>query len=158
MARNHGCLQDVIPPAILFTRPHLHKVEQDPYESENLQKDWTPLPPIEFKVNGVEGMSLTDAMNRHFDGLDGRDDPMFTDESIRNSVSCRIDVRGFCDNIFCHRSTPSFDQLVRYPVDTKPRQVPLIDFSVRLRSMPLTDCDDQSQEGASPNRQGEIGP
>ena len=79
--------------AILLTHPHLRGVEQVPYESENLQKDWTLLPPIEFKVEGVEGMNLADAMNLRFDGPDDRDDPMFTDESIGNSVSYRIDIR-----------------------------------------------------------------
>jgi len=89
------------PPAILPTRPYLRRVEQVLYESESLQKNWTPLPPIEFKVKGVEGMNLVDAMNLRFDGPDDRDDPMFTDDSIGNSVSCRIDVRGFCHSSFC---------------------------------------------------------
>jgi len=42
-------------------------------------------------------MQLTDALNIHFPGPDDRDDLMFTHDSIGNSVSCRIIVRGFCD-------------------------------------------------------------
>ena len=45
-------------------------------------------------------MQLTDALNICFDGPDGRDDLMFTHDSIGNSVSCRIAVSEFCDRTF----------------------------------------------------------
>ena len=66
------------------------------YRCKTQQKGWAPLPSIEFRVQGEEGMSLTDALNIRFDGPDGRDDLMFTHDNIGNSVSCRIAVRGFC--------------------------------------------------------------
>jgi len=82
-------------------------VEQDPYHCEISQKGWIPLPPIVFKDKGKEGIRLTDAMNLHFDGPDDRDDPMFEDGNIGNSVTFRIRVREFCDSNLCCRSAPS---------------------------------------------------
>jgi len=84
-------------------------VEQDPYYCDTPQKGWIPLPPIDFKDKGKEGIKLTDAMNLRFDGPDGRDDPMFEDGDIGNSVTCRICVRGFCGSNLCFFSAPSFD-------------------------------------------------
>jgi hypothetical protein len=69
-------------------------VKQFKYQCENAQKGWGPLPSIDFTVLGQEGINLTDAINRNFSNLEGRDDPMFEGESTGNSVSCRIDVRG----------------------------------------------------------------
>ena len=83
------------PPAILFTRPRLRIVEQRPYQCKTSQKGCARLPSIYFKVEGLEGMKLTDAMNLLFNGPDDRDDLMFTNGGVGNSVSCRIDVRGF---------------------------------------------------------------
>ena len=62
-------------------------MEQDPYHCEISQKGWIPLPPIDFKDKGKEGIRLTDAMNLRFDGPDNRDDPMFEDGNIGNSVT-----------------------------------------------------------------------
>jgi len=72
-------------------------VEQVPYRCKTQQKGWERHPSIEFRVQGTKGMELTDALNLRFNGPDGRDDLMFTHDSIGNSVSCRIAVRGFCD-------------------------------------------------------------
>ena len=85
---------------MLSTPPLLRKIAQDPYKCENLQKGWTPLEPIDFTVNGKEGMRLADAMSRRFCGLDGRDDYMFGNGGLGTSVSCRIHVRGFYDSHF----------------------------------------------------------
>jgi len=72
-------------------------VEQFPYRCET-QNGWNPLPSIDFKVRGKEGMNLTDAANiAEFDGPDYRDDLMFTHGGIGNSISCRIEVREFSD-------------------------------------------------------------
>ena len=71
-------------------------MQQVPYETKSMQKDWTPFPPIGFKVRGREGMKLIDAMNLYFDGPDGRDDLMFTRDGIGNCITCRIQVRGSC--------------------------------------------------------------
>lgn len=70
-------------------------MEQVQYQSKSVQKGQTPLPSIYFNANGVEGINLTDAMDLRFDGLDGRDDPMFVDRSVGRAISCRIRVRGF---------------------------------------------------------------
>ena len=78
----------------LPTRPDLRLVEQTLYKCGNEQNGWQRLASIDFTVVGVEGIRLTDATNLHFSYLDGRDDPMFEDEIIGNSVSCRIEVRG----------------------------------------------------------------
>lgn len=42
----------------------------------------------------LEGISLPDAFNKRYSYLEGRDDPMFEDESIGNSISCRVDACG----------------------------------------------------------------
>ena len=88
------------PPTPLQTRPHLRKVEQISYKCGNVQKGWVTLPPISFKVGGVEGIKLTDAMNLRFNGPDDRDELMFTGGSVGKSISCRIQVRGFNDDDF----------------------------------------------------------
>ena len=86
-------------------------IEQVPYKSEILQKGWTALPSIYFKVKGMEGVKLTDAMGQSsgFSELDDRDDLMFTGGGVGNSVSCRINVCGFRDSylriIETHRLT-----------------------------------------------------
>ena len=77
----------------MSTRPDLRLAEQDAYQYGNEQKDWKPLPPITFTALGKEGIRLTDAKNQIFSGLDGRDNPMFEDETTGISVSCRIQVR-----------------------------------------------------------------
>ena len=87
-------------PSILRTRPDLRIVQRVPYRRKTPQKGWAPLPQIDFKVQDKEGIKLTDAVDLHFNGLDGRDDPMFTHESIGNFVQlCLMNVRGFCDGI-----------------------------------------------------------
>ena len=127
MACDRDRSQDMTPPIPLPTRPHFHIVEQVPYRCGTLQNGWTALhESIEFKVKGLEGINLIDAMNERFDGPDGRDDNMFTDDRIGNSISCRIEVRGFCDSDFCYHSTTPFDQLKGYSEYSKPRQVPPI--------------------------------
>ena len=88
------------PPAVLRTRQDLRMVMQDPYKPDIVQKGWIPLPSVAFDVNGVEGIKLTDAMKPRFNGPDGRDELMFTDGHVGNSVSCRIQVRGFYDSNF----------------------------------------------------------
>ena len=77
-------------------------VEQIPYKPENVQKGWTALPSIYFKVKGMGGVKLTDAMGQSsgFSDLDDRDDPMFTSGGVGSSVSCRINVCGFHDSYF----------------------------------------------------------
>ena len=85
-----------IPPIIPPSRSNLHVVEQVLYRYRAQQKGWEPQPSIEFRVQGTEGIKLTDALNIRFNGPDGRDDLMFTHDSTGSSVSCRIAVRGFC--------------------------------------------------------------
>lgn len=92
----------MVPLAILPTLPHLCIVEQVPYQCKAAQKVWTLLKTIDFRIKGVEGMKLTDAMGLHFDGLDGRDDDMFENEGVGTSVSCRIHVRRFYDSNSYH--------------------------------------------------------
>jgi len=55
----------------------------------NTQK-WQKLPDIVFKVGGVDGIRLTEAMNLYFNGPDDRDQLMFTDGKFGSSFSCRI--------------------------------------------------------------------
>jgi len=82
--------------------PHLH-IEQVLYKPDIVQRGWAPLETIDFKMNGVEGMRLTDAMDRYVGGLDGRDEPMFqSGGGVGNSVSCRIHVGGLDDSNFCY--------------------------------------------------------
>ena len=98
------------PPTAPPTCCDLHIVEQVPYKCE-IQKDWVPFPPIDFKVKGKKGMKLTDAMNLHFDGPDGRDDPMFTQEGIGNSILFRVQVRGFYGGNSVVTQSPCFISL-----------------------------------------------
>ena len=82
----------ITPP--LYTRLDLRVARQFQYRCANPQGPWTQLPSIDFSVNHIEGIRLTDAMNLYFDGPDNRDDLMFTSESVKNTVSCRIHVGG----------------------------------------------------------------
>jgi len=88
----------------LATRPDLSVVEQTVYQPPNVQKDWRPLPSVGFTIleegRRLEGINLEDALNQRYSHLDGRDDPMFEDESIGNSVACRMKVRGHFHNGF----------------------------------------------------------
>ena len=82
-------------------------VEQTVYQPRSVQKGWQPLPSIGFTIleeeRKLEGISLEDALNQRYSHLDGRDDPMFKDESIGNSVSCRMEVCGnFYDGFRCY--------------------------------------------------------
>ena len=70
------------------------------YKCWNSQGEWAKLPDIDFRVKGEDGINLTDAMDERFDGPDGRDDLMFTDESVKGSVACRIIVRTFRSDSF----------------------------------------------------------
>ena len=82
---------------MLFTRPDLRAVQQTKYQCDSTQKNWDPLPPIDFAVKAEEGIkegiNLNDALNMNSSPLDGRDDPMFMDGQTGNSVSLRIKVR-----------------------------------------------------------------
>ena len=95
-----------ITPLFLYTRLDLRVARQFRYRCVNPQGPWTQLPSIDFSVNRIEGIRLTDAMNLYFDGPDNRDDLMFTSESVKNTVSCRIHVGGpwsagldFCSSV-----------------------------------------------------------
>jgi hypothetical protein len=69
-------------------------VLQDPYKSYG--RDFVAKhPPIEFDHNSKGGMSLRDAMDGEYQGLLGRDDPMFL--GFGSSVSLRIQVRTFAN-------------------------------------------------------------
>ncbi|KAF9789471.1 hypothetical protein BJ322DRAFT_537059 [Thelephora terrestris] len=81
------------PSARLPTHPDLRAVQQNMYRCESAQR-WKPLPPIDFIVQGCEGINLVDAMNMNFSHLDDRDDPMFADKETGNTVSLRIDFVG----------------------------------------------------------------
>lgn len=83
----------MFPPAVPPTSLHLLVVEQDQYKHD--VTGWTPLEAIDFKVKGVKGMRLIDAVNLRFNGPDERDEPMFQRGGTGTSVSCRIHVRGF---------------------------------------------------------------
>ena len=52
------------------------------------------LPPIEFRMDGMPGIRLFDALSIPFNGLDDCDDLMFADGGIGISFLCRIDVCG----------------------------------------------------------------
>lgn len=78
----------------LPTRPELRIVEQITYRCENLRKGWKPLPSIDFTVLGQGGINLTNAINRNFSDLEGRNDPVSEDKGIKDPVVCIIDVRG----------------------------------------------------------------
>ena len=80
----------------LLGRPGLQVLRQIAYESGNEQKNRPQFVDINFSVGGKEGIRLPDAMDRIFDGPDGRDELMFTNENIGSSISCRIIVSVPC--------------------------------------------------------------
>ena len=106
-------------------------------------QDWQRLPSIEFTLHGegvnLEGINLDNALNKDFRGLNGRDDAVFTDGSIGNSVSCRLEVRDPSTVISIVVEVllnPFFRQFVGHGtlIDYKPRQVRLVAFfGFRLR-------------------------
>ena len=79
--------------SFLDGRPDHHRVQLVPYQSGNSQNRWTRFPDIDVRVSGSAGIKLSDALNVYFDGPDGRDDLMFTNGAIGNSVLCRLSVR-----------------------------------------------------------------
>ena len=67
---------------------------QTKYYCESTQKGREGLlPPIDFTVDGNEGIKLTDALNMNYSHLDGRDASMFVDGDAGPSVSLRIEAR-----------------------------------------------------------------
>ena len=79
------------------------------YQFLDARPGWTPRPPIDFKVEGMKGLKLTDAMDLCFGGLDGHDDPIFVYDDVGDSITCRMDVRGFCDSRSHRCLIPSFN-------------------------------------------------
>lgn len=55
------------------------------------KRGFNPEPPIRFAVGNQSGMSLQDAMNEKYEGLDGRDDGMFLGCDC-TAISLRIEV------------------------------------------------------------------
>lgn len=68
------------------------KIEQPRYVCGNSQHDWIPQNPIDFLINGQPGVRLTDALDPHFWGPDGRDDEILRYPGAGSSISCRINV------------------------------------------------------------------
>ena len=79
---------------------NLHAVLQTKFKLGITQKDWKPFPPIPFTVQGREGINLVDALNRHWAGLDGRDDAVFTQDGVGNSIALRMKVRSHYYTVF----------------------------------------------------------
>ncbi|KAF9785349.1 hypothetical protein BJ322DRAFT_826202 [Thelephora terrestris] len=75
-------------------RPDFQAVHQKKYCCDATQRGWKALPPVDFVVEGNEGIKLTDAMNMLFSNLHGRDDPMFVEGDAGPSVSLRIEILG----------------------------------------------------------------
>ena len=70
----------------------LRAVLQIKYQCKSVQKNWKPLPSIPFAVRGRDGINLEDALNMCF-SFDGRDDEMFTQDDVGNTISLRMEVR-----------------------------------------------------------------
>ena len=79
---------------------NLHAVLQIKYKCENIQEYWKPFPPMPFTVQGREGINLVDALNMGWAGLDGRDDAVFTQSGVGNSISLRMKVRSHYYTVF----------------------------------------------------------
>lgn len=77
-------------------RPDILPLIQTEYHCHNEQKGRKHHTPIDFTTHeGIQGINLEDALNMNFPGLDRRDDPMFKDGSINNSISLRIKLVGY---------------------------------------------------------------
>jgi hypothetical protein len=151
----------------LPTRPDLCMVEHTVYQPQVVQKDQRHLPSIGFTVleegRKLEGINLEDALNQRYSHLDGRDDPMFEDESVGNSISCRMEVCKHSHNGFNRFSIPS--QLVRFisSWDTvclgtrRDRYGYHVSPRFGLGLMQQTDRDKKLQEDTRPNYEAEIG-
>ena len=102
-------------------------------------------------------MRLTDAIHLHLDGLDRRDDPMFTHRSIGNSVSCGLWVRGFrsSDSYRCLIPSSISSRGIMYAAN-RDRYGEQIPPRLAHEANIITDRNDKSQEGAGPNYDGEI--
>ena len=97
-------------------------MRQAVYECGSTQKNWTKLPDITFRVGGVDGIKLSDAMNPYFNGPDARDEPMFLNGNIGISVSCRLtvcapcacDFRGYSNGLISLRDTKHVEKQNQY--------------------------------------------
>ena len=90
-------------PPFIPGRPDLRVVRQVAYQSGSSRDLWSKLPNIDFRVRGLEGIRLTDALNVHSDELDQRDDLMFATSDVGTAISCRILVCALYNSDFnCH--------------------------------------------------------
>ncbi|KAF9778491.1 hypothetical protein BJ322DRAFT_498605 [Thelephora terrestris] len=93
----------------LLGRPDFQAVDQTKYYCDATQRGWKALPPVDFSVQGNEGIKLTDAMNMLFPNLHGRDDPMFMEGGAGPSVSLRIEIVGHQSGLEKARQIPTMN-------------------------------------------------
>lgn len=71
-------------------------IPQVPYQTARQQAGFTGHATIEFIVNGERGIRLSDALEKNFGGLEGRDDRSLFDDS-RVQIILRLLVRHMFD-------------------------------------------------------------
>jgi len=76
--------------------PHWVKVPQRDYDQRRKQWSFKQLEPISFSVDGRPGVNMGDALQKKFENLDGRDDPMLQNTS--GAISCRFLFPGYPAN------------------------------------------------------------
>lgn len=136
----------MLPPAT----PRWIKIEQPLYVSKNSQHNRVQQNPVDFTVAGDPGIRLTDALNPHFSGLDGRDEPMFQYPSAGSSVSCRLNACHFHRVLWTRLLNSSISQFPGHPPrSSQVGEIILLHLRLVPQSLIVTkDHHSRSQEGS----------
>ena len=78
--------------------PPLEWIPQVQYAPARARGGFTPANPILFSVNGVPGISVSQAVAEQYTGLDRRDDPISAFGTARIICRIQVGITALCTN------------------------------------------------------------